>query len=55
MFVDEALRRTLSKQALDLASSIGYDSTGSVEFLVDGSKNAYFLGMSARMTVGSTN
>jgi len=50
-FVDEDLRNAMAKQALKLAKEVKYDSAGTVEFVVDGNKNFYFLEMNTRLQV----
>ncbi len=50
-FVDEALRRNMSKQAIMLAEEVEYSSAGTVEFIVDKDKNFYFLEMNTRLQV----
>ena len=50
-FLDEAMRAAMSVQALDLAKAVQYDSAGTVEFIVDGAKNFYFLEMNTRLQV----
>ena len=50
-FVDSTLRAAMGKQAVDLAKNVGYDSAGTVEFLVDKHKNFYFLEMNTRLQV----
>ena len=39
-------------QAIQLSKAIGYDSAGTVEFLLDSKKNFYFLEMNTRLQVG---
>ena len=50
-FVDEQLRNDMGEQAKRLASTIGYASAGTVEFIVDQNKNFYFLEMNTRLQV----
>ena len=41
----------MGEQAISLSQAIGYDSAGTVEFLVDSQKNFYFLEMNTRLQV----
>ena len=41
----------MGDQAVSLAKAIGYDSAGTVEFLVDAKKNFYFLEMNTCLQV----
>ncbi len=50
-FLDEATRKAMGEQACALASAVGYTSAGTVEFIVDGDKNFYFLEMNTRLQV----
>ncbi|MFP4328819.1 MAG: acetyl-CoA carboxylase biotin carboxylase subunit [Paracoccaceae bacterium] len=50
-FLDEATRRAMGEQALALAHAVGYASAGTVEFIVDGDRNFYFLEMNTRLQV----
>jgi propionyl-CoA carboxylase alpha chain len=50
-FLDEATRRAMGEQAVALAQAVGYTSAGTVEFIVDGDKNFYFLEMNTRLQV----
>ncbi len=50
-FLDEATRRAMGAQALALAQAVGYTSAGTVEFIVDGARNFYFLEMNTRLQV----
>jgi len=50
-FVDPDMRRRMGEQAVQLALAVGYDSAGTVEFLVDSQKNFYFLEMNTRLQV----
>ena len=49
--VDEAGRAALGAQAVALARAVGYVSAGTVEFITDRSRNAYFLEMNTRLQV----
>jgi geranyl-CoA carboxylase alpha subunit len=49
--VDAKLRAELGSAAVRLASEIGYVGAGTVEFLVDGKRNFYFLEMNTRLQV----
>ncbi|MCO6362554.1 acetyl/propionyl/methylcrotonyl-CoA carboxylase subunit alpha [Paracoccus sp. 08] len=50
-FLDEATRAAMGQQAVALAKAVGYTSAGTVEFIVDGSRNFYFLEMNTRLQV----
>ncbi len=50
-FLDEATRAAMGKQSCELAKAVGYTSAGTVEFIVDGEKNFYFLEMNTRLQV----
>ncbi|AUH63179.1 acetyl-CoA carboxylase biotin carboxylase subunit [Paracoccus zhejiangensis] len=50
-FLDEATRKAMGEQAVALAKAVGYSSAGTVEFIVDGDKNFYFLEMNTRLQV----
>jgi propionyl-CoA carboxylase alpha subunit len=50
-FLDEATRRAMGEQAVMLAQAVGYTSAGTVEFIVDGDKNFFFLEMNTRLQV----
>jgi len=50
-FVDEKTRAKMYKQVVSLAEKVGYTSAGTVEFIVDQSKNFYFLEMNTRLQV----
>ena len=50
-FLDEATRKAMGEQAVALAMAVDYASAGTVEFIVDGEKNFYFLEMNTRLQV----
>lgn len=50
-FLDEDTRKAMGEQAVALAKAVGYSSAGTVEFIVDGDKNFYFLEMNTRLQV----
>ncbi|MBB4184524.1 propionyl-CoA carboxylase alpha chain [Sinorhizobium terangae] len=50
-FLDEKTRRAMGEQAVALAKAVGYHSAGTVEFIVDGERNFYFLEMNTRLQV----
>ena len=50
-FLDAATRKAMGEQAVALAKAVGYTSAGTVEFIVDGEKNFYFLEMNTRLQV----
>ena len=50
-FLDEKTRAAMGAQAVALAKAVNYDSAGTVEFIMDGQKNFYFLEMNTRLQV----
>jgi len=50
-FLDEETRAAMGKESVALAKAVDYDSAGTVEFIVDGDKNFYFLEMNTRLQV----
>ncbi|MEP2533469.1 acetyl/propionyl/methylcrotonyl-CoA carboxylase subunit alpha [Shimia sp.] len=50
-FLDEATRKAMGEQAVALAQAVDYASAGTVEFIVDGDRNFYFLEMNTRLQV----
>jgi propionyl-CoA carboxylase alpha chain len=50
-FLDAETRRAMGEQAVALAKAVGYQSAGTVEFIVDNKRNFYFLEMNTRLQV----
>ncbi len=50
-FLDETTRKAMGEQSVALAQAVGYTSAGTVEFIVDGDRNFYFLEMNTRLQV----
>ena len=50
-FLDAATRKAMGEQAVALAKAVGYDSAGTVEFIVDKDRKFYFLEMNTRLQV----
>ena len=50
-FLDPATRKAMGEEAVALAKAVDYCSAGTVEFIVDGEKNFYFLEMNTRLQV----
>ncbi|WP_424931377.1 acetyl-CoA carboxylase biotin carboxylase subunit [Amaricoccus macauensis] len=50
-FLDEETRKAMGEQAVALAKAVDYCSAGTVEFIVDGDRNFYFLEMNTRLQV----
>ena len=50
-FLDEATRKAMGEQAVQLAQAVQYRSAGTVEFIVDSKRNFYFLEMNTRLQV----
>jgi acetyl-CoA carboxylase biotin carboxylase subunit len=49
--VDETLRGRMGKAAVAIARAASYSNAGTIEFLVDGHRNFYFLEMNTRLQV----
>ncbi len=50
-FLDAKTRAAMGEQAVALSKAVGYDSAGTVEFIVDKKRNFYFLEMNTRLQV----
>jgi propionyl-CoA carboxylase alpha chain len=50
-FLDAKTRTAMGEQAVALAKAVGYVSAGTVEFIVDSTRNFYFLEMNTRLQV----
>jgi propionyl-CoA carboxylase alpha chain len=50
-FLDDKTRLAMGRQAVALADAVGYQSAGTVEFIVDAKKHFYFLEMNTRLQV----
>ena len=50
-FIDENTWRAMGEQAVALAKAVQYQSAGTIEMMVDGDKNFYFLEMNTRLQV----
>jgi propionyl-CoA carboxylase alpha chain len=50
-FIDAKTREAMGAEAVSLAKAVGYDSAGTVEFIVDKKRNFYFLEMNTRLQV----
>ncbi len=50
-FLTPETRKAMGEQAVALAKAVNYDSAGTVEFIVDGQRNFYFLEMNTRLQV----
>ncbi len=51
VFIDPLTRAEMGQQAVALARAVDYCSAGTVEFIVDGERNFYFLEMNTRLQV----
>ena len=49
--MNKELRQKMGKAALDAAKAVGYTNAGTVEFMVDGKQNFYFMEMNTRLQV----
>ena len=50
-FLDAKTREAMGAEAVALAKAVGYNSAGTVEFIVDKNRNFYFLEMNTRLQV----
>jgi len=50
-FLDDATRRAMGEQAVQLARAVQYQSAGTVEFVVGNDRSFYFLEMNTRLQV----
>jgi propionyl-CoA carboxylase alpha chain len=50
-FIDAKTREAMGAEAVALAKAVGYDSAGTVEFIVDKDRKFYFLEMNTRLQV----
>jgi propionyl-CoA carboxylase alpha chain len=50
-FLDAKTREAMGAQAVALSKAVGYDTAGTVEFIVDKNRNFYFLEMNTRLQV----
>ncbi len=53
-FITPELREAMGEAAIKAAEAIGYESVGTVEFLVDKDRNFYFMEMNTRIQVEHT-
>jgi len=51
MALDGGLRRSMGEMAVRAAKAAGYENAGTIEFLLDESKNYYFMEMNTRIQV----
>ena len=49
--LDEKIRQAMCKDAIEACRSVGYDSVGTIEFLLDKYGNYYFMEMNTRIQV----
>ncbi|XP_048585665.1 pyruvate carboxylase, mitochondrial [Nematostella vectensis] len=52
--LDDAIRQTLTEDAVRLCKAVGYSNAGTVEFLLDQEGNHYFIEVNARLQVEHT-
>lgn len=51
IYIDEKVRKRITKAAVDAAKACNYFNAGTIEFLMDKEKNFYFLEMNTRLQV----
>lgn len=49
--ISETLRKEMGEIAVRAAKAVGYENAGTIEFLLDGDKNFYFMEMNTRIQV----
>lgn len=49
--LNDELREKMGRCAIELAKAVGYENAGTVEFLLDGDNNYYFMEMNTRIQV----
>lgn len=49
--IDDELRKKMGRAAVQAARAVGYESAGTIEFLLDKDKNYYFMEMNTRIQV----
>lgn len=49
--IDEELREKMGRTAVQAAKAVGYESAGTIEFLLDKDRNYYFMEMNTRIQV----
>lgn len=52
--LDPAMRDAITADAVKLANFVGYENAGTVEFLLDGEGNYFFIEVNARLQVEHT-
>ncbi|OGF66419.1 MAG: acetyl-CoA carboxylase biotin carboxylase subunit [Candidatus Fischerbacteria bacterium RBG_13_37_8] len=50
-FINEQIRNKMGEIAIKAAQAVNYTNAGTIEFLVDGNKNFYFMEMNTRLQV----